>query len=91
MSIILRLLTDRQGVLSAVTATNISQSFYLQDGGKINRHAYGTKLRHCHPMYKIRLSHVRTLRNPYPHDYNVNGGGHLSQAMRRNERVEMRR
>jgi len=28
--------------------------FYPQDGGKkINWHRYGTKLRHCHPTYKI--------------------------------------
>ena len=34
-----------------MTATNISQRFHLQDGGKINWHRYGTKLRHCHPVY----------------------------------------
>jgi len=26
-----------------ITVTNISKSFYLQDGGKINWHRYGTK------------------------------------------------
>ena len=26
--------------------------FYLQDGGRIKWHRYGTKLRHCHPLYK---------------------------------------
>ena len=27
--------------------------FYLQDGGKINWHRYGTKLRHSHSMYSL--------------------------------------
>ena len=34
-----------------ITVTSISQSFYLQGGGKINWHRYGTKLRHSHPMH----------------------------------------
>jgi len=37
--------------LCVITVTNISQSFYLQDGGKINSYRYGTKLRHYHPIY----------------------------------------
>jgi len=27
------------------------QELYPQDGGEPSRHRYGTKLRHCHPMY----------------------------------------
>ena len=37
--------------LSAITVANNYQSFYLQDGGETSWHRYGTKLRHCHPMY----------------------------------------
>jgi len=39
--------------LSAITVANICKSFYLQDGGKINWRRYGTKLRHCHPVYTL--------------------------------------
>jgi len=45
-----RWLTNR-AYLSAIPATNISQSFYLQDGGKDQLAQYSTKLRHCNPMY----------------------------------------
>jgi len=31
--------------------TNISQSSTYKMAAKINWHRYGTKLRHCHPMY----------------------------------------
>ena len=31
--------------------TNISQSFTQKMAAKINWHKYGTKLRHCHPIY----------------------------------------
>ena len=41
--------------LSAITVSNIYMSFYLQDGGKNQLHNYGTKLRHCHPMYTVGL------------------------------------
>jgi len=37
---------------SDITLTNISASFTYKMAAKINRHRYGTKLRHCHPMYK---------------------------------------
>ena len=37
--------------LSADTLTSISQSFTYKMAAKINWHRYGTKLRHCHPMY----------------------------------------
>jgi len=36
--------------LSAITVTNIYQSFTYKMTAKINWHRYGTKLRHCHPM-----------------------------------------
>jgi len=38
--------------LSAIAATNISQrDFTYKMAAKINWHRYGTKLRHCHPVY----------------------------------------
>jgi len=37
--------------LSAVTTTDISQSFTYKLAAKINGHRYGTKLRHCRPVY----------------------------------------
>ena len=37
--------------LSAITVTNISQSFTYKMAAKINWHRYGTKLCQCHPMY----------------------------------------
>jgi len=37
--------------LSAITVTIISQSFTYKMATKVNWHRYGTKLRHCHPVY----------------------------------------
>ena len=37
--------------LSAVTVTNISQSFTYKMAARISWHRYGTKLRHCHVVY----------------------------------------
>jgi len=37
--------------LSAVTLTNISQSFTYEMAAQIDWHRNGTKLRHYHPMY----------------------------------------
>ena len=37
--------------LSTITVRNISQSFTYKMAAKINWHRYGTKWRHCHPMY----------------------------------------
>ena len=45
-------LTDK-AYLSAITARNISRSFTYKMAAEINWHRYGTKLRHCHPMYCI--------------------------------------
>ena len=49
------MITDltKKAYSSSTTVTNISQSSYLQDDGKVNWqwHRYGTKLRHSHPMY----------------------------------------
>jgi len=48
------MITDftNKAYLSAITVTNISQSFFTYKmPAKINWHRYGTKLRHCHPMY----------------------------------------
>ena len=44
-------LTNKASYLSAITVTNISQSFTYKMAAKINWHRYGTKLRHCHPVY----------------------------------------
>ena len=38
--------------LSDVTVTNISDSFTHKMAAKTSWHRYGTKLRHCHPMYR---------------------------------------
>ena len=46
-----RWLTNK-AYLRAVITTNISQSFTYKMAAKINWHRYGTKLRHCHPMYR---------------------------------------
>jgi len=40
--------------LSAITVTNISRIFYLQDGCKNQlAYRYGAKLRHSHRMYSL--------------------------------------
>jgi len=41
--------------LSDITVTNISKSLTYKMVAKIDWHRYGTKLRHCHPMYADRL------------------------------------
>jgi len=45
--------------LSAITVTNVSQSFTNQMAAKINWHRYGAKLCYCHPMYSSRHSSRR--------------------------------
>jgi len=45
-------LTNRS-YLSAVTVTNISQSFTYKMAVKINWQRYGTKFRNCHPTYTL--------------------------------------
>jgi len=37
--------------MGSVTVTDISQSFTRKMAAKINWHRYGTKLRHCRPVY----------------------------------------
>ena len=37
--------------LSTITVTNIYQSFTYKMAAKIKWHRYGTKLRHCRPVY----------------------------------------
>jgi len=46
--------------LSDIKVTNISKSFTHKIVAKTSWHEYGTKLRHCHPMY-IRLRKSYTL------------------------------
>jgi len=45
--------------LSAITVTNVSQSFTNKMAAKINWHRYGAKLCYCHPMYSSRHSSRR--------------------------------
>ena len=47
-------LTNQQKVFKRYHGDEHFSEFYLQDGGKINRYRYRTKLpvRHCHPMYR---------------------------------------
>ena len=47
------MITTNKPYLSAVSVTNISHSFTYKMAAKINWHRYGTKLRHCYPMYTI--------------------------------------
>jgi len=48
-------LTNEATYLSTVIVTNISQRFTYKMAAKINWHRYEIKLRHCHPMWKIRV------------------------------------
>jgi len=56
-----RLGPTNKAYLSAITVTNISQSFYvgLQGGGKINWHRYGIKSRHCIGVVRGQLGTMR--------------------------------
>ena len=47
-------LTDK-AYLSAITVTNIYQSFTYKMAAEINWHNYGAKLRHCHPVCTSRV------------------------------------
>ena len=57
----LKALSYQQSVKGAITVTNV---FTYKMAAKINWHRYGTKSRHCHPMYRhagcLQRSHVRT-------------------------------
>ena len=46
---IINLLTKR--ILISITLKNISKSFTYLMAAKTSWHRYGTKLRHCNPMY----------------------------------------
>jgi len=48
--------------LSAITVTNIYQSSIYKMEAKIRWHRYGTKLRHCQPMYRPTSNLVRRRR-----------------------------
>ena len=56
-----RLGPTNKAYLSAITVTNISQSFYvgLLGGGKINWHRYGIKSRHCIGVVRGQLGTMR--------------------------------
>jgi len=45
------LTNNNKPCLSAITVANIYKSFTYKMVAKINWHRYGTKLRHCRPMY----------------------------------------
>ena len=52
----IHIITDlayQQSVSQRYPVTNIYQSFTYKMAAKINWHRYGTKLRHCHPVYYI--------------------------------------
>ena len=46
--------------LSCVTVRNIYESFTNKMAAKTSWHKYGTKLRHCHPMYINTLTYLLT-------------------------------
>ena len=46
-------LTYWQSILNDSTLTNTCQSFTQRMAAKTSWHRYGTKLRHCHPMYTL--------------------------------------
>jgi len=46
---------------SDTRVTNISRSFTHNMAAKTSRHTYGTKLRHCHPMYINLLTYLRSI------------------------------
>ena len=46
--------------LSTITVTNISRSFTHKMAAKTSWHRYGTKLRHRHPMYILKLNKTCT-------------------------------
>ena len=46
-----------------ITATYISRSFTYKMAAKINWHRYGTKLRHCHPVYTASRNTIAYLRH----------------------------
>ena len=46
--------------LSTITVTNISRSFTHKMAAKTSWHRYGTKLRHRHPMYILKLNETCT-------------------------------
>ena len=52
-----RVTGTNKAYLSAITVTNISQSFYLKDGGKNQLAQIWNKLCHGHSMYSIRCGH----------------------------------
>jgi len=69
--------TKRIAYLSAVTMTNISQTFYYKTAAKVNWHRpykYGTKLRHCHSVYRPKEIRV-------PPKIRVLPSGTLSQTL----------
>ena len=49
------MITDltNEAYLSAITVTNIYESFTYNMAEKINWQRCGTKLRHCHPIYSL--------------------------------------
>ena len=67
-------LTNQQSVVKRchrLTVTNISESFTYKTAAKINWHRYGTKLRHCHPMYSGTLKRAVKFRET-THRFSMN-------------------
>jgi len=46
------MIITNKAYLIDINVANISQSFTHKMAPKTSWHRYGTKLRHCHPMYK---------------------------------------
>jgi len=53
---VIQIKLTNEAYLSAITMTNIYKSFTYKMAAKLNWHRYGTKLRHCHPMYNKHYS-----------------------------------
>jgi len=47
-------LTYQESVFKRYHSDKHVSEFYVQDGGK--NHRYGTKLRHCHPVYTVTVT-----------------------------------
>jgi len=43
----------KKAYLNDITVSNLSQSFTHKMAAKTSWHRYGTKLRHCHPVYTL--------------------------------------
>jgi len=54
---LLTYLLTNKACLSDIRVTNISKSFTHKMAAKTSWRRYGTKLRHCHPVYRLLVSY----------------------------------